>query len=177
MLKQLERSLSELIQTHKENLQVWRNCNRDLEKLVAGYKNHMEQREMFLKTEISSTELAKRFPNIKDQLLHKLDAKIYDYNIKLWDSVSVLKSQKERILELSEKCRQSREGLELSDLVETKNTQLPTAQLLELCWDIDQLYIHSHHLMVQFLGPDSSCDQTFLRVRDFEQILSDYYLS
>lgn len=175
MLKRLEKGISELIQVHREHLEIWRSSEKELERLEAGYKNHRDQRELFIKMDISKTELGIMFPNTKEKLISKLEIKISDLDSRLRDKLEIMETQKNTVLRLAAECAQAAEGVEFSEMMGIKNIQLETGFLVEFCFDLEQTYLNTINHMLHFLSINSTADK-FFDISHFENVLSDYYL-
>ena len=175
MLKRLEKGILELIQVHREHLEIWRSWEKELEKLEAAYKNHSDQRELFIKVDISNTELGTMFPDTKEKLISKLEIKISDLDSRLRDKLEIMETQKNTVLRLAAECAQAAEGVEFSEMMEIKNIQLETGFLVEFCFDLEQTYLNTINYMLYFLSINSTADK-FFDISHFENVLSDYYL-
>ena len=142
---------------------------------ILGLINHVEQRKLFLGVDIGPTVLGTQRPAVKDKLIHKLDLKIYDLVVKLDDKLQLMLKQKIEILALLDKVKLSGSRTEFDGLSKCKNAQLSTAHLVEFCFDLEQLYITSHHTMEHFISSRSKSG-TFLSLQIFEKLLEEYFL-
>ena len=65
MLKDLERGIKMLVELHREHVEVWREQEKEMNRLSTAYTNHIQQRTLFINTDISETSLSQSFPQIK----------------------------------------------------------------------------------------------------------------
>ena len=182
MLKKLEKGITGLVRVHREHLEVWRSLEKELERLEASYKNHSEQRNLFIKVDLSRTELGSQFPATKDKLISKLDIKISDLDSRLRDKLEIMEDQKNLALRLSAECTKTAGEVEFGEMMSLKSVQLETGFLVEFCYDLEETYLSSLNLMKHFLSINSTADKgnvtpnKFLDITQFEKVLTDFYL-
>ena len=174
MLKELEQGVKALLTTHREHLEVWRGQEKELTKLATAYSNHTTQRSLFNTTDISETNLVASYPDVKSQLLTKLDTKIMEYDAELRRKVSLLEDQMQRISSLCTACTLHTRDIEFPELMNLKSTLLPTALLIEFLFDVEQVYSRARHQMLHFLNKDTIT--TFFQLSEFEDVLREYLL-
>jgi len=171
----MEKLIAELIDLHRSHVEVWRHRNKDIDKLVHGLANHLKQRQLFERVDVTACQLVQQCPNIKRQLMQKLDLKIHAYALALGEHRDLMDQQKRRICAHTDKCKAAAQSHDLEKIFQWKQAQVSSAYFLEFCFKLDQLYISKHLVMLKYLHSNSTSGE-FFSVSAFEQILSDYLL-
>eukprot|EP00088_Acartia_fossae_P016846 TRINITY_DN1948_c0_g2_i1.p1 TRINITY_DN1948_c0_g2~~TRINITY_DN1948_c0_g2_i1.p1 ORF type:complete len:178 (+),score=21.65 TRINITY_DN1948_c0_g2_i1:28-561(+) len=174
-MKQFTKCLMNVIVTHEENLQSWKESEAEVRKTVNAWINHMKQRDTFSLTQLAETRISHAFPDIKLKIQIKLERKIAEFYEKLHSKVSLMKAQKDCVAKLCEECEISGTNVDLSSTIEWRNTELPSALLIDFLDCLPRLYIQNYHAMSTYLQSQGTIGK-FLDIKCFDDIMDQYFL-
>ena len=157
---------------HENSVQAWTERSAQLETWTEGLLNHREQRELYTRLPVHQLDIVIKSPRLKDKLLHKLNLKINSYDALLRDQLGELEEQLERVRQLSGRCQELALAIPPAALLYQTDSRPPLSSLLEICYDIDQLYTLQHHKMMVFLNQEAGWDKSaFLFAEPFGYFL------
>ena len=143
---------------------------------ILGLKNHIEQRNIFASVDVEDTLVGLHWPNIKHQLLHKLDLKLLELSEQLNHHTHIMNMQKRQVLDASRHLRTAcQQASDPGNFTKLKCTQLPSGQLVEFCFDLEQVYIAAAHTMQNFISSQSKSG-TFLDINKLKCLATKYLL-
>eukprot|EP00092_Neocalanus_flemingeri_P013167 GFUD01014186.1.p1 GENE.GFUD01014186.1~~GFUD01014186.1.p1 ORF type:complete len:179 (+),score=53.97 GFUD01014186.1:226-762(+) len=138
--KQFEKTFDKMIEAHEENISSWKEMEKEVNKAVEGLINHRDQGEMFTKLDVDNLELHRSFPDIKLQLLYKLNSISLQFEAKLNEFLDTFSTQKSTLVELSSKCSSISSSILLPTMINPRPGKTCLAHQLELSHKLSRLY-------------------------------------
>ena len=138
--KQIEKCYNTIISLHRDNIDYWTNVEKDVMKTVESMINHQEQIRMFTKLPVSHLKITQKFPDIKEQLLHRLHDLSLQFESRLVSHVDKLSAQSEAVADLCSRCLEESLTMTPASVTETRPGELSLASKVETCYRLSRLY-------------------------------------
>ena len=138
--KQIEKCYNTIISLHKDNIDYWTNVEKDVMKTVESLINHQDQIRMFTKLPVSQLNITQKFPDIKDQLLHRLHDLTLQFESKLVEYLEKFLAQSEAVNDLCSRCLEESLTVSPSSVTEPRPGELSLASKVEICHKLSRLY-------------------------------------
>ena len=138
--KQIEKCYNTIIALHRDNIDYWTNVEKDVMKMVESLINHQDQIRMFTKLPVSHLKITQKFPDIKDQLVHRLHDLTLQFESKLVEYLEKLTAQSEAINELCSRCLEESLTVSPSAVTEPRPGERSLASKVEICHLLSRLY-------------------------------------
>ena len=138
--KQIEKSYNSLVSLHRDNMEYWTIVEKDVMKTVESLINHQDQIRMFTKLPVSHLKIAQKFPDIKDQLLHRLHDLTLQFESKLVEHLDKFSAQSEAVNDLCSRCLEESLTVSPSSISEPRPGEVSLAAKVETCYRLSRLY-------------------------------------
>ena len=138
--KQIEKCYNNIISLHRDNIDYWTNVEKDVMNTVESLINHQEQIRMFTKLPVSHLKITQKFPDIKDQLLHRLHDLSLQFESKLVEYLDKFSVQSEAITDLCSRCLEESLTVSPASVTEPRPGEVSLASKVETCYRLSRLY-------------------------------------
>lgn len=138
--KQIEKCFNTIISLHRDNIDYWTNMEKDVMKTIESLINHQDQIRMFTKLPVSHLKITQKFPDIKDQLLHRLHDLSLQFESRLVEHVDKFSAQSEAVTDLCSRCLEESLTVAPASVTEPRPGDLSLASKVETCYKLSRLY-------------------------------------
>jgi hypothetical protein len=173
MVDEFLAAFQKLVSYHEQCTQAWEQSAGELSRWAENLLNHREQRQLYTRLPIHHLSITRQCPRIKEKLIEKLNQKILHYDALLRDRATHLAAQQAEILVLSCRVQELAAAVEPPAMLFQADSRPPLSQLLELSYDIVELYTLQHHKMQVFLNQNGQDKTAFLCGEAFATFLKD----